>query len=155
MGKTNAVRILEQQKINFKLESYEVDEADLSAVAVASKTGLSIDRIFKTLVLRSNTSDIFVCVIPGACELDLKKAARAGGFKKVDLIPVKEILSLTGYIRGGCSPVGMKKHYPCYIDETCALYESIFVSAGVRGLQVNINHEDLVNLIGAKVVDLV
>lgn len=155
MGKTNAVRILEQKKIHFELKSYEVDESDLSALAVASKTGLPIDRIFKTLVLRSQSNEIFVCIIPGACELDLKKTAKAAGFKKVDLIAVKEILSLTGYIRGGCSPVGMKKHYPSYIDETCTLYDSIFVSAGLRGLQVNISPDDLVSLINAEVSDLV
>ncbi len=155
MEKTNAVRILEQKKVPFEIESYEVDESDLSAVAVASKTGLDIDRIFKTLVLRSNTNEIFVCVIPGACELDLKKAAKTAGFKKVDLIPVKEILSLTGYIRGGCSPIGMKKHYPAFIDETCLLYESIFVSAGVRGLQVNLKADALADLIDAEICDLV
>ena len=107
--KTNAVRLLENRKIPFHLVEYEVDESDLSAVNVAAKAGLDPDQVFKTLVLRGNTGDIFVCVIPGTTELDLKKASRAGGFKKADLIPIKEILPLTGYIRGGCSPMGMKK----------------------------------------------
>jgi len=155
MGKTNAVRILEQQKIPFTLVDYEVDESDLSAVAVASKMGLPIDQIFKTLVLRSSSHEIFVCIIPGACELDLKKAAAAAGFKKADLIPVKEILPLTGYIRGGCSPIGMKKAYPSYLDETGMLYDDIYVSAGVRGTQVNIKPEDLTGLTGCVVCDLV
>jgi len=155
MGKTNAVRLLEQWKIQFELKAYEADESDLSAVAVAAKTGLDIDRIFKTLVLRSNTNEIIVCVIPGAWELNLKKAAVLAGYKKVDLIAVKEILSLTGYIRGGCSPVGMKKSYPTFIDENCMLYESIYVSAGVRGLQVKIRPDDLIRLTEAEVGDLI
>jgi len=155
MGKTNAVRILEQQKITFELIEYEVDESDLSAIAVAAKTGLPVDRIFKTLVIRSSTGEIFVCIIPGACELDLKKAAAAAGFKKADLIPMKEILPLTGYIRGGCSPIGMKKAYPIYMDETSTLYDSIYISAGVRGTQVNINPADLTGLTGCVICDLV
>ena len=155
MAKTNAVRLLESRKIPFELKDYEVNEADLSAFAVAAKAGLDIDRVFKTLVLRSQNGEIFVCVIPGGSELDLKKAARAGGYKKADLIAVKEILSLTGYIRGGCSPVGMKKNYPTYIDETCQLYETIYVSAGVRGLQLLIAPQDLINITGSAISDLV
>ena len=153
--KTNAVRLLENRKIPFSLLEYEVDESDLSAVNAASKAGLDPNQVFKTLVLRGNTGEIMVCVIPGACELDLKKAAVAGGFKKADLIPVKEILSLTGYIRGGCSPLGMKKSYPTFIDETCRLYEKIFVSAGMRGLQLEISPQLLLDASGAAVSDLV
>ena len=155
MAKTNAVRLLESRKVSFELVDYKVDESDLSALAVAEKTGQDIDRVFKTLVLRSSTGEIFVCVIPGGCELDLKKAAKAGAFKKADLIPVKEILSLTGYIRGGCSPVGMKRHYPTFIDETCQLHETIYVSAGVRGMQIDIAPDDLLKAAEAVVADLV
>jgi len=153
--KTNAVRILESLEISFSLKEYEVDEQDLSAVSVAEKCGLDIDTIFKTLVLRSGTGDIFVCVIPGECVLDLKKAAAVSGHKKVEMIHVKEILQLTGYIRGGCSPVGMKKQYPTYIDESCMLYDRIYVSAGVRGLQINIAPQDLMTVSSAETADLV
>lgn len=155
MAKTNVIRLLESRKISFDLQEYIVDESDLSAVSVAAKTGLDIDQIFKTLVVRSEYGDIFVCVIPGACELDLKKAAKAENCKKAEMIHVKELLPLTGYIRGGCSPIGMKKPYPTYIDETCQLYEKIYVSAGVRGLQLKINPEDLMAVCGAKTEDLV
>jgi Cys-tRNA(Pro)/Cys-tRNA(Cys) deacylase len=155
MSKTNVIRLLEGRKIPFELKEYEVDETDLSAVSVAAKSGLDVDQVFKTLVLKSPDREIFVCVIPGACEVDLKKAARAGGFKKAEMIAVKELLPLTGYIRGGCSPIGMKKLFPTYIDETCMLYESIYVSAGVRGLQLKINPEDLMEICRALTVDLV
>jgi Cys-tRNA(Pro)/Cys-tRNA(Cys) deacylase len=155
MSKTNVIRLLESRKIPFELKEYEVDETDLSAVSVAAKSGLDVDQVFKTLVLKSPDREIFVCVIPGACEVDLKKAARAGGFKKAEMIAVKELLPLTGYIRGGCSPIGMKKLFPTYIDETCMLYESIYVSAGVRGLQLKINPEDLMEICRALTVDLV
>jgi Cys-tRNA(Pro)/Cys-tRNA(Cys) deacylase len=154
-GKTNAVRLVEQHKIDYELKSYPVDESDLSAVAVAAKTGLDIDRLFKTLVLKSSSGEVFVCVIPGGAELDLKKGARAGGAKKADLIPVKELLGLTGYIRGGCSPVGMKKSYATFIDETCTLYDHIYVSAGVRGLQLKLKPNDLVSLVNGIICDLV
>ncbi|MDC7126062.1 MAG: Cys-tRNA(Pro) deacylase [Spirochaetales bacterium] len=155
MGKTNAVRLLESRGIDFELTEYEVDENNLSAVSIAKKAGLNIDNVFKTLVLRSDSGEIFVCAIPGAYELNLKKAAKEAGYKKVALIHVKEILQLTGYIRGGCSPVGMKKNYPVYIDETCMMHDSIFVSAGKRGLQIKIAPEDLVEVVSAEVVDLV
>jgi Cys-tRNA(Pro)/Cys-tRNA(Cys) deacylase len=155
MTKTNAVRMLEARGIFFEMLSYEVDESDLSAVSVAAKAGIDIDRVFKTLVLRSSEGDIFVCVIPGGCELDLKKAAKAAGVKKADLIPVKEILKLTGYVRGGCSPVGMKKTYPTFIDETCQLYEQIYVSAGARGLQLLITPGDLIDVVSSEITDLV
>ncbi len=155
MSKTNAVRLLESRRTPFSLTEYEVDESDLSAAAVASKAGIEIDQVFKTLVLRASSGEIFVCVVPGACELNLKKAAAAAGVKKADLIPVKEILSLTGYIRGGCSPVGMKKSYPAYIDESCELYDTIYVSAGVRGLQICIRPNDLIDAVGALTADLV
>jgi len=155
MGKTNAVRLLESRKITFDLLSYELDESDLSARALAEKTGLDGDRIFKTLVLQGASGSYFVCVIPGSCDLDLKKAARAAGEKKADLIPMKDLLPLTGYIRGGCSPVGMKKPFPTFVDETCTLFETIFVSAGVRGLQLKIFPDDLLTAAGAVIADLV
>ncbi|MDC7241000.1 MAG: Cys-tRNA(Pro) deacylase [Spirochaetales bacterium] len=155
MGKTNAIRLLESWKIPFSLKEYEVDESDLSAVSVAAKAGIDMDQVFKTLVLRASSNEVFVCVIPGCCELNLKKAAAAAGVKKADLIAVKEILLLTGYLRGGCSPVGMKKHYPTYIDETCTLYDEIYVSAGVRGLQVLISPASLAEVVEAEIADLV
>lgn len=155
MGKTNTIRILDSRKISYELQEYKVDESDLSAVSVASKAGIDIDLVFKTLVLRSSNGEIFVCVIPGDSELNLKKFAIAAGVKKADLVPQKEILSLTGYIRGGCSPIGMKKKYPTYIDEVCQLYDAIYISAGIRGLQILIAPDDLIELVGAEKVDLV
>lgn len=146
MTKTNAARILDSQGIKYELLAYEVDESDLSAIAVANKLNQNIDQVFKTLVLRGDKSGIFVCIIPGALELDLKKASHLSGNKSVALVPVKEIFDLTGYIRGGCSPIGMKKNYPTFIDESCILYDSICVSAGIRGLQLKIAPEDLIKV---------
>ncbi len=155
MGKTNAIRILESLKIGFDIFEYEVDESDLSAQSVAAKLGQDIEAVFKTLVLRTDRGEVFVCVIPGNSELDLKKAAKASGSKKCDLVPMKEILALTGYIRGGCSPIGMKKNYPVYIDETCILHERMYVSAGVRGMQVHLSPGDLIETVSAEIADLV
>jgi Cys-tRNA(Pro)/Cys-tRNA(Cys) deacylase len=155
MTKTNAARILDMQGIYYELFSYEVDESDLSAVSVADKLNQNIEQVFKTLVLKGDKSGIFVCVIPGAEELDLKKAAGISGNKNAVMIPVKEILPLTGYIRGGCSPIGMKKNYPTYIDETCTLYDFVFVSAGIRGLQLKISPNDLVKVTTATLCDLI
>ncbi|MDC7245856.1 MAG: Cys-tRNA(Pro) deacylase [Sphaerochaetaceae bacterium] len=155
MEKTNAVRLLERLNLPFSLFEYQVDDSDVSAKAVAQKNGLDLDRVFKTLVLRGSSGSIFVCVIPGECTVDLKKAARAAGEKKAELIGVKELLSLTGYIRGGCSPLCMKKEYPTYIDETCQLYDRIYVSAGMRGLQLLISPEILIEVAHAHVADLV
>lgn len=155
MTKTNAARLLDKQGIKYDLVEYEVDESDLSATAVAAKLGQNIDKVFKTLVLKGDKTGIFVCIIPGGEELDLKKAARASGNKNTEMVPVKEILELTGYIRGGCSPLGMKKKYPTYIDETCTLYDFIFVSAGIRGLQLKISPNDLIKSASCDVVDLV
>ena len=133
INKTNAARLLDKAKITYELIPYEVDEKDLSAVHVAASLGENIEQVFKTLVLHGDKSGYFVCVIPGEHEVDLKLAAKASGNKKCDLIPMKELLPLTGYIRGGCSPIGMKKHFPTYI------------SAGVRGLQIKIAPEDLIH----------
>lgn len=155
MTKTNAARILDSMGVPYELAEYEVDENDLSAVSVAGKIGQDVDRVFKTLVLRGDKSGVFVCIIPGSAELDLKKTASASGNKSVSMVTVKEIPELTGYIRGGCSPVGMKKKYPSYIDETCTLYDSIFVSAGLRGLQMKISPADLIWATESNIADLI
>lgn len=143
VGKTNAMRLLEQAGIAFRIETYEFDEEHLSGEHVASKVSLPADQIFKTLVVRGDKQGIMVFCIPVTMELDLKKAAKAAGDKKIEMTHVKELLGLTGYIRGGCSPVGMKKKYPTWIDETAMLYDEIAVSAGVRGAQIIINPEAL------------
>ena len=152
--KTNAARILDAKSISYELVEYEVDETDLSATTLAKKIGEDIERIFKTLVLRGDKTGIFVCVIHGNAEVDLKKAAKISGNKNCAMVHQKELLPLTGYIRGGCSPLGMKKSYPTYIDETCLLFSHIFVSAGQRGLQFKINPEDLIKVSGLVVCDL-
>jgi Cys-tRNA(Pro)/Cys-tRNA(Cys) deacylase len=154
MTKTNAARILDTHNIKYELISYEVDENDLSAPTVAAKLGQDIDQVFKTLVLRGDKSGIIVAVIPGAEELDLKKMAKASGNKSVEMVAMKELLELTGYIRGGCSPIGMKKKYPTFIHETCILFDFIFISAGIRGLQFQINPNDLVEVTGATIADV-
>ncbi len=127
INKTNAARLLDKAKIAYELIPYEVDENDLSAVHVAASLGENIEQVFKTLVLHGDKSGYFVCVIPGEHEVDLKLAAKASGNKKCELIPVKELLPLTGYIRGGCSPIGMKKHFPTYIHETSQQFRRKFV----------------------------
>jgi Cys-tRNA(Pro)/Cys-tRNA(Cys) deacylase len=154
MTKTNAARILDTHNIKYELISYEVDENDLSAPTVAAKLGQDIDQVFKTLVLRGDKSGIIVAVILGAEELDLKKMAKASGNKSVEMVAMKELLELTGYIRGGCSPIGMKKKYPTFIHETCILFDFIFISAGIRGLQFQINPNDLVEVTGATIADV-
>jgi len=146
MKKTNAVRILDQHNISYELIEYEVDESDLSATAVAKKLGQDVEQVFKTLVLRGDKSGIFVVVIPGNSEVDLKKAAKASGNKNAEMIAMKELLPLTGYIRGGCTAIGMKKAYPNFIDESCLLFDFIYISAGVRGMQIKIAPEDLISL---------
>lgn len=153
--KTNAARVLDAANVQYELIPYEVDETDLGAQHIADQLGENIDQVFKTLVLQGDKTGHLVCVIPGAEEVDLKKAARVSGNKKVDLIPMKELLPTTGYIRGGCSPVGMKKPFPTYIDESCILYDYIYVSAGVRGLQFKIEPQALVRFVQAEMVDLI
>ena len=149
MSKTNAARLLDKQKIEYELVSYEVDENDLSAIAVANKLNQNIKQVFKTLVVRGDKTGIFVAVIPGDDELDLKTAAKISGNKSAAMIAVKEIQNLTGYIRGGCSPLGMKKHYPTYIEKSCLNFEYIYVSAGVRGTQIKLSPNDLIRAVGA------
>lgn len=152
--KTNAARLLDHEKIAYELIPYEVDEQDLSAVHVAACLGENIEQVFKTLVLHGDKSGYFVCVIPGAAEVDLKLAAKVSGNKKCDLIAQKELLPLTGYIRGGCTPIGMKKPFPTYIHETCIAFPFIYISAGVRGLQIKLAAEDLIRMVGAQVCRL-
>ncbi len=154
INKTNACRILDQKQIQYELVPYEVDENDLGAEHIANQLGEDINQVFKTLVLKGDKIGYFVCVVPGNDELDLKKTAKATGNKSCDLIPMKELLPLTGYIRGGCSPVGMKKQFPTFIHETCILFDYIYVSAGVRGLQFKLNPQDLINAVGMTEADL-
>lgn len=154
-AKTNAARLLDAAEIQYELISYEVDETDLGAQHIADQLGEDIDQVFKTLILQGDKTGHLVCVIPGAEEVDLKKAAKVSGNKKVDLIPMKELLPTTGYIRGGCSPVGMKKPFPTFMDESCILYDYIYVSAGVRGLQFKIHPQALADFVGAELVDLI
>lgn len=153
--KTNAARLLDRAKIAYDLVPYTVDEDNLAATHVAEELGEDIATVFKTLVLRGDRSGLFVCVIPGDKEVDLKAAARVSGNKKADLIHMKELLPTTGYIRGGCSPIGMKKPLPTFIHSTCLDHERIYISAGVRGLQIAIAPADLVAYVGAAVVDLI
>lgn len=152
--KTNAVRLVQQAKIPCREAFYEFDEKDLSGTHAAKAVGMPEEQVFKTLVARGERTGISVFCIPVCCELDLKKAAKAVGDKKIELVAVKELLALTGYIRGGCSPVGMKKKYPTYFDETCILWDEIAVSAGERGHQMILPPEPLATLIGATFVDL-
>ena len=147
MKKTNAARLLDAHGISYELAAYEVDESDLSAVTLAKKIGQDVEQIFKTLVLRGDKNGVLVVVIPGNAEMDLKKAARLSGNKNVAMVQQKELLGLTGYIRGGCSPLGMKRPYPVFIDESCLLFDCIFISAGQRGLQIKIRPEDLIKII--------
>lgn len=152
--KTNAVRLVQQAKIPCREAFYEYDENDLSGSHAATAVGMPEEQVFKTLVARGDRTGISVFCIPVCCELDLKKAARAVGDKKIELVAVKELLGLTGYIRGGCSPVGMKKKYPTYFDETVILWDEIAVSAGERGHQMILPPESLAALVGAELVDL-
>ena len=149
--KTNAARLLDTAGITYSLVEYTVDEEHLEASHVAAQLGEDIDRVFKTLVLRGDKSGPFVCVIPGSLEVDLKVAARISGNKNCEMLHVKELLPLTGYIRGGCSPIGMKKQFPTFIHESALLYETIYVSAGVRGLQLCISPNDLIRFTGAEI----
>lgn len=153
--KTNAVRIIEKAGIACIEKFYEYDENDLNGIHAADAIGYPREQIFKTLVARGERTGIHVFCIPVCCELDLKKAAVAAGDKSISLLPVKELLNYTGYIRGGCSPIGMKKNYPTYIDEVCQLYDVIGVSAGERGHQVILNPDSLINLINAKTADII
>ena len=155
MVKTNAMRLLTAAKIPFTVKEYPVDENDLSGTHVADSIGADYDTVYKTLVLKGDKTGYLVCCIPVDAELDLKKVAKAAKDKKVDMIPMKDLLGLTGYVRGGCSPIGMKKKFPTYIEETAVLYDEIAVSAGVRGAQIIINPEKLREFTDAQFASLV
>ena len=151
---TNVMRLLKQANIPFETSEYEVDESDLSGVHAAQMLGIDPDCMFKTLVTRSDKRNLYVFCIPVAQELDLKKCAAAVGEKKVEMIHVKELLGLTGYVRGGCSPVGMKKKYPTIFDETAQLFDRIYVSAGQRGVQMIVDPMKLAEYVGADFADV-
>jgi Cys-tRNA(Pro)/Cys-tRNA(Cys) deacylase len=153
--KTNAMRILEKANISFDTKEYEVDENDLSGEHLARQLGLDCEQVFKTLVAKGEKNGIMVFCIPVSEELDLKKASVLTKDKKIEMVHVKDLLGLTGYIRGGCSPIGMKKKYPTYIDETVILFDQVYVSAGIRGAQLIMNPTDLIGFTDAQTADLV
>lgn len=155
MTKTNVMRLLEAAGIEYEASEYEVDENDLSGSHAADQMGVDHDSMYKTLVLRGEKRGYLVCCIPVDEELDLKKAAKAAGDKKVELIHMKELLPLTGYVRGGCSPIGMKKRFPTYIEEMALAFDRISVSAGMRGVQVTLNPEQLSAYIGGSFASLI
>lgn len=155
MQKTNAMRLLEAAGIGFDTAEYTWDESDLSGQHIVSELGVDADCVFKTLVAKGDRCGYLVFCIPVSCELDMKKCAAAAGDKRVEMIHLKELLPLTGYLRGGCSPVGMKKKFPTFIDETAILYDRIYVSAGVRGAQLIIAPDELCGFVGAEYADLV
>lgn len=154
IAKTNAARLLDAAGIEYELIPYEYTEDDLSAQHVAAELGEDIDQVFKTLVLRGDKNGFFVCVIPGDFEVDLKLAAKISGNKNCEMLHVKELLPTTGYIRGGCSPIGMKKPFPTFVHESALLYDYIYISAGIRGLQFKISPQTLIDYIGAGIYPL-
>lgn len=153
--KTNAARILDELQIKYELKTYPVDEEHLDAVHVAKEVGMPPEQVFKTLCVRGDKTGVIFAVIPGNGELDLKSLARVSGNKRCEMVHLKEVLPLTGYIRGGCCPIGMKKLFPSYIDETCLLHEKIYVSAGQRGMQLRLSPQDLINYVPLTVSDLI
>lgn len=154
VAKTNAVRLLTQAKVAHELVCYEVDESNLAATHVAEQLGENVAQVFKTLVLKGDRTGHLVCVIPGDRELDLKVAAKLSGNKSVEMIAMKELLPTTGYIRGACSPIGMKRPFPTYIDSSALDFELIYVSAGVRGMQIELAPSDLIEFVGAQCAQL-
>ena len=152
--KTNAARLLDKAKISYNLIPYEFDENDLAAQHVADSLGQDIAKVFKTLVLHGDKTGYIVCVIPGDKEVDLKALAKVSGNKKVEMIPMKDLLQVTGYIRGGCSPIGMKKRFPTYFHSTAVDQDVIYVSAGVRGLQIEIDPHALIRFVQATVAEV-
>lgn len=155
INKTNVARLLDRAKIAYELVPYEVDEFDLGAQHIADILGEDINRVFKTLVLTGDKTKFLVCVIPGNQEVDLKKAAKVSGNKKVEMLHMKDLLPTTGYIRGGCCPIGMKKNFPTWFHASCMDFEYIYVSAGVRGLQLKISPRQLIDYVGARVAELI
>ena len=154
INKTNAARLLDKAKIPYSLVPYVVDESDLGAQHIADQLDEDINQVFKTLVLTGDRTKFFVCVIPGNMEVDLKKAAKVSGNKKAEMLHMKDLLPTTGYIRGGCSPIGMKKSFPTFFHSSCLNYDYIYVSAGQRGLQLKINPQQLVDYVRASVADI-
>lgn len=152
--KTNAARLLDRAKIPYELIPYTVDEEHLAATHVAEQLGEAIASVFKTLIIKGDRTGYFVCVIPGDHEVDLKAAARLSGNKKADLIPMKELLPTTGYIRGGCSPIGMKKSFPTYIHASATEHPFIYISAGIRGLQLKLAPAALIAFVGATMAQI-
>ncbi|MEA4816497.1 MAG: Cys-tRNA(Pro) deacylase [Lachnospiraceae bacterium] len=155
MTKTNAMRLLEKEKIPYKTAEYEYDESDLSGESAAAKMGMPCSKMYKTLVTKGDKTGINVFCIPVDCEINLKKAAQVTGNKNIEMIHVKELLPLTGYIRGGCSPIGMKKKYPTFIQEDIFLIDEVSISAGQRGLQIIIEPERLIDFLDAEIVDII
>ncbi|MDD2960860.1 MAG: Cys-tRNA(Pro) deacylase [Muribaculaceae bacterium] len=155
INKTNVARLLDKAKINYELVPYEVDENDLAATHIATQLNENIKQVFKTLILHGDKNGYFVCGIPGDDEVDLKKAAKVSGNKKVEMIAMKDLLSVTGYIRGGCCPIGMKKQFPTFFHSSCIEFEYIYVSAGIRGLQLKINPNQLVAYVNADLADII
>lgn len=154
MTKTNAIRLLEKSGFPFRTAEYSYDENDLNGMHAAEGIGMPPEQVFKTLVARNDGNQLFVFCIPVCCELDLKKAAHATGSKKIEMVQVKELLGLTGYIRGGCSPIGMKKPYPTFIDETALCSDKIAFSAGARGCQIIMNPSHLIEFLELNVADI-
>ena len=148
--KTNVMRLLDAAGIGYEPKTYVPDEEDLSGTHIAEQIGLPPEQVFKTLVLRGGKNAVFVFCLPADRSVDLKRAAELAGEKKVEMVPVRELLALTGYIRGGCSPIGMKKRFPVFIESSCRLFERITVSAGVRGIQLLVRTDDLIRYTGAK-----
>ncbi len=154
LQKTNVARILDAQKVHYELKSYDFDPDDLNATHAAENFGLPYSQVFKTLVLRGDRNGLFVCVIPSDKSVDLKKAAKVSGNKSAEMMHVKELLANTGYIRGGCSPIGMKKHFPTFIDQSVEAQTEITVSAGQRGLMVLVNKDDIIRVAQMTVADI-
>ena len=154
INKTNAARLLDKMGLKYELIPYAIDEENLAADHVAAELGERIEQVFKTLVLRGDKTGIFVCVVPGDKEVNLKAAAKVSGNKSAAMLHVKELLPTTGYIRGGCSPIGMKKHFPTFLHDSCLSYDYIYVSAGVRGLQIKIAPDDLIKAADATLADI-
>lgn len=155
MKKTNAMRELDKNKIKYEYVEYEVDENDLSAIAVSIKTGQDITKIFKTLILLNEKREMLVACIPGSDNIDLKKLAKLSGDKKVEMLEMKELFNMTGYIRGGCSPVGIKKRHTAFIHQSVLIKDKIFVSGGIRGVQIVISPEDLIKYLNMTVGDII
>ncbi len=153
--KTNAARILDRLKVTYELVPYEVDESNLSAIHVAEQLGQPLEQVFKTILLRGDKSGVFVCVIPGAEEVNLKLAAKVSANKNAETVAMKELLPLTGYIRGGCSPLGMKRPYPIFLHQSALQYPFIYISAGQRGLQLKLSPKDLQHAVTATVCELI